>query len=492
MSDLKSRTVTAIKWSYFSMFSGLALQLLFAAILSRLLTKEQFGVWYTATLLQSFGQFIANLGVGQAIVQKAKLTDDDVRAGFTSSILLGVLATALAWISAPYAGTYFNNPDLVPIFRAYSWVFVINSGIVVSHSLLRRALKFRPLVISELSMYILGHGILGLGSAYLGYGTYSLVISALSQGLIQLIILYAATRHTLRPVFRWSAYKDLYLFGTRATVVTFLEFISGSLDTFLIAKLYNPAALGLYSRTFSTIAQPAMGFAMSLSRVLAPSFSAVQGEPERLKRAYLSGLRALSLIIFTAAGCIVVDAPEIVRVMLGPTFLDSIVLMQIFAFFIPFSVLTNLSGVLAEATAHLKSKIVIQSTYFITLLIAFWSTHQLGMGVEAFAVVLVIWSVFRSAAFAILARRIIQGGGRDIAFSYLLGGACGLGAALLTAAIVIPLRAILPLPALFITEVILGGLMLGGVVILGPPNELQRMAKASLSRLTRRSANSAG
>ncbi|WP_168734783.1 lipopolysaccharide biosynthesis protein [Deinococcus sp. KSM4-11] len=493
MSSLKSKTVNAIKWSYFSMFTSLSLQLFFAAILSRLLTKEQFGIWATASLLQRFGQFIADLGIGQAIVQKSSLSQDDIRAGLTSSMALGLVATALAWLAAPFAAEFFKNPDVAPVFRGYACVYVLYGANTLSASLLRRALRFKPLVTAELSSYILGHGLLGLGAAYLGYGAQSLVISAVAQGLIQLVILYSATRHTLRPIFRVSAYQGLYTFGMRATVINFLEFISASLDTFLIAKFYSKAALGTYSRTFSTLAMPATNFAMSLSRVLAPSFSAVQDEPERLRRAYLSGLRAMALVIFSAAGCIIIDAPEIVKVMLGPQYLDSITLMQTFALFIPFAVLTNLSAVLAEATARLNVKIAIQAVYFVALATAFWTTYRLGGQVEQIAIVLVAASMVRSVAYAFVARQIIGGSGREIALSYGLGGLYFVGSALLTAAVVFTLRAInVPLPLLFVTELLLGAAVLAGVVLLGPPSELQQMARTSLQQLRGRLAGTPG
>jgi len=406
-------------------------------------------------------------------------------------MVLGVLATIAAWLIAPAAGLYFNNPELVPIFRSYACVYVISSAIVISSSLLRRSLNFRPIVISEISMYVLGHGVLGLGAAYLGFGTYSLVISAISQAVIQLVVLYAATRHSLRPILRWSAYRDLYAFSTRATVVTFLEFLSGSLDTFLIAKFYNPAVLALYNRTFTVIAQPAMGFGYSLSRVLAPSFSAMQNDPLRLRWAYLSGFRALALVIGTAIGCIVVDAPEIVKVMLGSQYLDGIVLMQILALSVALAVLTNLSAVLAEATARLNIKIVIQAVYLVALLAVLLTTYRMGGNIEAFAAVMVGAALCRSLAFALVARNIINGGGRDLAASYGLGLACGLGAAALTALVVVPLRAVLPLPALFLLEMLLGGVMLICVVLLGPPSELKTMARKSLSRLRGRWASPA-
>lgn len=117
MTSLKSRTVNAVKWSYMTMGIATVLGLVFTAILSRLLTPAEFGVVAIAFVLQRFGQFIADLGVGQALVQKPELSAEDIQAGFTSSMGLGVLATAAAWLLAPLAGEYFNKPDLVMVFR---------------------------------------------------------------------------------------------------------------------------------------------------------------------------------------------------------------------------------------------------------------------------------------------------------------------------------------------------------------------------------------
>ncbi|WP_415791618.1 lipopolysaccharide biosynthesis protein [Deinococcus saxicola] len=494
MSELKTKTIKAMKWTYFSMFVGLALQLVFAAVLSRLLTKEQFGVWAIAAILQRFGNFITDLGVGQAIVQKKVLTEEDIRAGFTGAMLLGVLTTVIAWLVAPAASRFYPDiPGLVPIFRGYALVYVLSSGIIISGSLLRRALNFRPVVAAELISYAVGHGIIGLSAAYMGYGAMSLVISAISQAVIQLFLLYSAARHSLKPTFEWSAYRGLFSFGVKATAVNLLEFLSSTLDTLVIGKLYSPVALGAYSRTFSTLAMPATNFATSLSRVMAPSFSAVQNEPERLRRAYLAGLRAIALIIGSATGCILIDAPEIVKVMLGPNFLDSIGLMQIFTLYIPFAVLTNLSAVLAEATAKLNVKIIIQGAAFVALGLVFWITYRLGGQVEQIALALVAITLLRSVAFALVARQIIGGGGRQIAGSYGLGGLAFIGSALLTAAVVFPLRALnVPLPLLFILELALGGVVVASVMVFGPPSELQSMARTSLQRLRGRLVKSTG
>ncbi|WP_034389017.1 lipopolysaccharide biosynthesis protein [Deinococcus sp. YIM 77859] len=484
--SLKSRTVHAIKWSYVSLGIGTALQLVFAAVLSRLLTPEAFGVVALAFMLQRVGQFVGDLGIGQAIVQKPELTETDIRAGFTSSLLLGALVTVIAWCLAPLAGRFYDLPELVPVFRVYAGAYLLNALIVLSSSLLRRSLRFRPLVTAELTSYILGHGVIGLGTAYLGFGALSVALSALAQAIIQTVFLYAATRHSLRLTLRREAYRPLYAFGTRVTVVNFLEFLSANLDTLLLGRLYSPTALGLYSRSYNTVSGPALNFAGSLTRVLAPSFSAVQTEPERLRRAYHSALLALMLVMGCVSGGIVVAAPEIVRVLLGPQFLEAVPLLRIFGLLLPFLVTSNLSGVLAEATARLGAKIRIQLVYFLGLLLAFWTTYRLGGSVVAIALTLLAATILRNVAFALLARSIV-GGGRAILRAYGTGLLCLLGSAAVSFAVVQPLRHLgTPLAVLFTAELLLGAVVLAAAVFLAPPNELQTIARRILPRLSSR------
>lgn len=486
MTSLKSKTVNAIKWSYFSLFVGTALQLVFAAVLARLLSPQQFGVVALALLLQRLGQFVGDLGVGQALVQKSELTEEDIRAGFTSSLALGALITVVAWLLAPAAGHYFHKPDLVPVFRGYASTFLLNAVVVVSSSLLRRAMRFRPLVVSDLSSYILGHGVLGLGSAYLGFGAFSLAISAIAQALIQVAVLSLYSRHSLKLTFRPEAYRHLYAFGSRVTVVNFLEFISNSLDTLMLGRLYSPTALGLYSRAYNTVTGPAMNFAGSLTKVLSPSFSSLQREPERLGRAYHSALMPLLIVMFCLGGCIVVDAREIVLVMLGSKFLGAVPLVQVFGVVIPFLVSNNLSGVLAEATARLNAKMIIQAVYLVALLLAFWLVSQTGGSVVVIALVLLAAVFLRNLALGVLVRSIV-GGGRLMLRAYAVGLVCGLGSAAVSYAVVQPLRTLgTHLAALFVVELLLGAALLGAAVLLAPPNELQAMVRRVVPALSSR------
>lgn len=477
MNNLRHKTLSALKWSYLGFLTNLLLQPLFVALLSRLLTPEEFGVAAFGAVLATFGALLTELGVGQALVQRRDLTTEHIRAAFTSSLLLGIVVTVVMWLAAPLAGEYANNPDVVPVLRGFASTYVVAALAVVSMSLLRRELHFKPLMVAEVGAYVIGHGVLGIGAAYLGFGAMSLVVSAAASWAIQLVVTYAYVRHPFALTFRLAPYRDLYSFGVRASALRLLEFFSGNLATFVIARVFDAATLGLYRRAFDIAGMPVMRLSGSLIRVLVPSFSALQNEPERLRRVYGSSLLALSTLLFAVAAGLFVCAPEIVRVLLGDRFLGAVPIVQAFALYIPFPILSNIAAIVAEATAKLNIKIVLQVAQLVFLAAAFWLVYRLGLGVVAFAWVLVAAGVLNSLAYVGVAARILPGSGRESLRAYALGIAAGLGVGAILFVIVAGLRAAgTGVFVLFGLELVIGGLLVALVVLFGPDTELRRYA----------------
>ncbi|MBB5233863.1 oligosaccharide flippase family protein [Deinococcus budaensis] len=477
MTELRDKTVRALKWSYLGFFVNLVFTPLSTALLSRLLTPGEFGVVAIASVLATFGAVVTELGVANALVQRRDLTPEHIRAAFTSSLVLGVVLTAVMWWAAPLVGNYTGNPDVVPVFRGFAATYVVASLALVSTSLLRRELRFKPLMAAEVGGYVIGHGVLGIGAAYLGFGAMSLVISAGASWAIQLAVSYAYVRHPFALTFRLAPYRDLYSFGVRASVLRLLEFFSGNMAVFVIARVFDAAALGLYRRAFDVAGMPVMRLSGGLLRVLVPSFSALQDQPGRLRRAYGSSLLALSSVLFTFSAGLFVCAPEIVRVLLGERFLAAVPIVQAFALYVPFPILANVAAIVAEATAKLDIKIALQVAQMLFLAAAFWVVTRLGLGVVAFAWVLVAGAVLNSLAYVGVAARILPGSGRESLRAYGLGLTAGLGVGAVLFAVVAGLRAAgTGVFVLFGLELVVGGLLVALVVFLGPDTELRRYA----------------
>jgi lipopolysaccharide exporter len=486
-TNLREQTTRAFKWSNMMALVNMLGQVFFGALLARLLTREEFGVVASGMVLFVLGNFVADMGMGAAIVQKPELTRGNIRAAFTSSLLLGGTMSVVGWFIAPLAGHYFKNPEVVTVFRGLALSYIILTTSIVSTNLLRRAMNFRALVIAELIAYLVGHGIFGLGSAALGYGAMSLVISTFAQNILLIIVTYAAARFPFALTFRWADFRDLYAFGTRSSVAGLADYVSQSIDILMIGHFYSTATLGLYNRAFSAVCNPMMSFSRSVSRVLESSMSAVQNDRARLRRAYVISMTTMSMLLFPVAFGIWVCGREIVLVLLGAKFTAAIPVVMALALYIPFPILANISSTVVTATARLNARIVIQAAYLVLLTLAFFVAHWLQQGLVGFAVALTVVSVLRCLAYAVVVGRITGGGDAESLRAYIKGILSGLVvAAPLYVVTVLMRQAHVPLPLLFATELLLGGGLLLAALLFGPQTEVQNQLRSRLNPLLAR------
>ena len=466
--NLREQTTRAFKWSYLSLGVNIVLQPLFAAVLARLLTREEFGVLASGMVLFVLGNFVADMGMGAALVQKPQLTQGNIRAAFTSSLLLGGLLSVSSWLLAPLAGQYFKNQEVVALFRGFALCYILVSLAIVSANLLRRQMDFMTLALAEVAAFVVGHGLFGLGSAALGYGAFSLVISTVAQSILMLVITGYRARSSFGLTFRWADFRDLYAFGSRSSVAGFADYISQNIDTLMIGRLYDLATLGLYNRAFTLVC----------TTLRENDISGVQSDRPRLRRAYSLSVTTMSVLLFPVALGIFVCAREIVLVLLGSKFLAAIPVVMALALYIPFPILATLSSTLVTATARLNTRIAIQVAYLGVLLLAFSAAHLLGYGLVGFAGALLLVSVLRCLAYAVVVGNITGGGLRESLRAYAVGMLSGLAvAAPLLLVTVLMRQAHVALPLLFVSELLLGGGLLLSLLLFGPQTELQGMLR---------------
>lgn len=418
--SLTSRTLIAAKWTYLSTFITAGLQIVVTAVLARLLAPEAFGLVAMATLVLRFGQYFAQMGVGQAIVQRAELGDDHASAGFWSSVIIGALFTTLAWALAPLASQAFGNAELVSVLRWMSLSFLITGTSTTSFALLRRAMRFKAVAVVEVSAYVAGYGG-ALVLAATGAGVWALVFAGLCQTAVASVLYNLVARPILVPVGRWQPYRELLGFGTTVSFISFLEFVNSNLDTMVVGRFAGAANLGYYTRALSLTGLPMQYMSTSLSKVLLPSFSRAQDDSARVARAYLSVITVFAGIGLPVGLGMSGAAREIVAVLLGPQWGASVPVMRIVAVASVAAMLSHFGGIMLEATARLKEKLTLRLSQLALFGVALLLLGRFGLVgfAAAFAVSeaaqLVAQTVVISRALSVSARSLMRAYGPGLA-----------------------------------------------------------------------------
>ncbi|NQT06482.1 MAG: lipopolysaccharide biosynthesis protein [Candidatus Omnitrophica bacterium] len=401
-----NKITQSIKWSYIATIVQSILRIFFIAVLARLLEPATFGLIAIVNAVLELFNYFVQIGTGHAIIQKEKLSTEDIRAAFTLSLLYGIFAFAVIWMAAPLVTLLLNDPQIVYVLRIMSTILLFTGFASTSLSLLTRSLNFRYIAIIHIISHIIGYGILGIILAFNGFGVWSIVAATVATAAISSIMAYALTKHNLMPLIKLNYIKPIFLFGFKVSSINLLELFGSKLDTFIIGRLIGAASLGIYNRAFMLVYFPIHRFTISLSRVLLPSFSKMQLDFKRLKDAYVSSIIIYLALVIPACAGIVVAAEEIILVILGSRWIAAIPILRILAIAIPLNLFCYINKAICESMAYLKNIFILQLGYITLLVILF--TLLKGFGLIGFAVAVTLGAIFLNGGYFYLIKKILK------------------------------------------------------------------------------------
>ncbi|GAA3995404.1 lipopolysaccharide biosynthesis protein [Hymenobacter fastidiosus] len=481
--NLTSATVHGVKWTTAATVTNAVLQVGYSALMARLLSPAAFGLVALAGVVLRFGTYFAQMGMEQAIIQKPELSATDVRAAFTSSLLLGAVFAGLLAVGAPLAASLVRQPEVLPVVRVLAISIFLTGLNATALSLLRRQMRFRTLAIIEVISYVLSYAGLGLVLAWQDYGVWALVGATLGQGLLITVLSYGAVRHSVRLLFSWAAYRPLVAYGSRMSAISFVEFINGSLDTVLIGRLLGATALGIYSRGWMLVGLPVYLLTTSVAKVAFPSFSQVQADRPKLRRVYLSSITLIAALVMPICAGAAVAAPEIVEVLLGPKWGAAVPILRIISFAFALSLVTMFAGIVCDATATLLPKLALNVATMLILTGLFFGLSPYGLRGVAAAVVL--GEVVRTLFYLLLMRRVLTVPGAVVLRAYGPGVLAAVAVAGGTAVVSYGLRTAGSVPLLtLLLQMLTGGGVLLTLAWLAPPTQLREILRRLLDRPT--------
>lgn len=315
---LSERTLGGMLWMGGASAAQMVVQIVCLAVLARLLTPADFGIAAASNVIIAFSMLFSDLALGPALIQRDVLTGRHVRTAFTASTLLGLLlCLAIYGLAGPIAG-FFRLPQMAPVTQLLGVVFLWQGLSTVSENLLSRHLRFRRLAAIKILSYVLGYGAVSIVMAWRGWGYWSLAGGFIGQSLINMILVMVLARHDVRPLLHLGSLMDLARFGGGLSLGRIVNYLALNGDKLVIGRLIGGDALGLYDRAYKLASLPGSLYEMAASKVALSSLSRVQNEPQRLRAAYRRGIELTALIGMPMTALMIVLAPQIIDVLLGP------------------------------------------------------------------------------------------------------------------------------------------------------------------------------
>jgi teichuronic acid exporter len=329
--SLRATATRSVLWTAVGKASNTLISLAVTAVLTRLLTPADFGVVAMVVVISGFLNIMAEAGVSTAVVQKRDLDERALSSLFWMGLGVASLTAIVLAASSPLVALLFGEAKLTPVVALLSLGFVFLALGRIPNGLLERSFRFRELALIEVISAVVSGG-LGVGMALAGAGYFALVCQALAAGACNAVLRLACAGFRPRLVLDRAVLLRVGAYSSGVTVFTAINYWARNLDKALIGRSLGAAELGFYGRAYALMLYPLEGITGVINPSLHPLFSAMQGDPERMTRAYLKIARLVATLAFPTMCVLSALAPEIVHTVWGRQWEPSVPVFAILCF----------------------------------------------------------------------------------------------------------------------------------------------------------------
>lgn len=328
---LKNKTIKGVSWSFIDNIAGSGIMFLVGLILARILTPKEFGLIGIISIFIAVFNSIVDSGFSNALIRKNNSTHVDYNTVFIFNLILsGVLFLGL-YFFAPFIGTFFKEPQLVPLTRAMSVIVLINAFALVQRTLLVKRVDFKTQTKISIIASITS-GVVGIGMALIGFGVWSLVAQQITRQLLNTIFLWIFNKWIPKLEFSIKSFKELFGFGWKLLLSGLISTIWEQLYQVVIGKFYTKSDLGQFTRGKQFTDIFSSNLTGVVQRVSYPVLSTIQDDNERLKHAYKKVIKSSMFVTFILMLGLAAVAKSMVLVLIGEKWLPSVDFIQIISF----------------------------------------------------------------------------------------------------------------------------------------------------------------
>jgi PST family polysaccharide transporter/lipopolysaccharide exporter len=403
--DVATRTIKSGAWASGTNVLDRLLQLIKLAVLARILSPQDFGLFGIGLLTLGALTKLTELGIEQELIHRNRRTiDSSLNTAWLLKIVRGVLLFGVAYLAAPYVAGFFGQPRVTDVIRALGLLPLIlgleNPAIVY----FQKNLEFHREFVLTLSRSFVDV-VLSVAFAVVLGSVWAFVFGVVAGGLARTLVSYLV--HPYRPGLSFSRdeARQILGYGKWVSGGSVVVFFTTQGDDAFVGWLLGATALGYYQVAYRFGKAPATEVTQVLTRVIFPAFSELQDRDAETSSLLLTVLRLTAFVSMPMAVGIAVVAPVFVTSVLGPGWSPAIVLFQVVAVHGLFTSVGSISGpiVMARGRPDLRTK---------------WQLLNLGLLLSLVYPLSQLWGVAGVAAAVVAASAVTTATALSLALGY--------------------------------------------------------------------------
>lgn len=314
---LKDKTVKGVGWSAIDSIAGQGVTFLVGIVLARLLSPNEYGLIGIVMIFITVLNAIVDSGFSNALIRKKDVSNDDYNTMFLTNMALSCLLYGLLFLSANAIARFFGREELVQLIRVVGVVVIINALSIVQYTILQKKLDFKTKTNASLVSSIIS-GVIGIVMAFMGCGVWSLAGQQIGKQVIYTFFLWISNKW--RPIlnFNKNSFGYMWGYGWKLLVSGLLNNIWNELYQVVVAKFYNPATLGQYTRSRQFGQIFSQNLTQIVQRVSFPVLAELQDDKEKLVAAYRKVIKVTMAVTAVSMLSLGAMAKPLIFCLIGP------------------------------------------------------------------------------------------------------------------------------------------------------------------------------
>lgn len=327
------------------------------SIMSRLLTKEDFGYYAAITAITAIFASFSETGIGSAIVQQKELTKRYVNNAFTLSLIFGSSISLLLLILADPLSRSVADESMKNPLMMMSITLLLNCLSSVNTSIIHRRMQFLLLGFIRL-IALVATTCLAIGLAYKGFGYYAILTKAILSSIITYFLSLFCCKTHFGIALDGQTFKKIFSFSGWLMASVVFRNLAHQIDRLLMPRLLSITALGAYNRPKDFVGQMSDKLCGIFDKALFPVLSGIQDNRPALSSAFYRSMYVMNMFALLLSMAFMFNSELLIRVFFGEEWIH----LRPVMFVVSFSVLFNFDGRLADC--FLRSLAMTKQQFF--------------------------------------------------------------------------------------------------------------------------------
>jgi O-antigen/teichoic acid export membrane protein len=324
-----SRIYRAVAFSAVERYGTMVIYIVYAAALSRLLAPEEFGLYALVfSCITIVSAPFQEVGGANYLIQKRVLSEGDIRSAFTITLGLSLAVGFVMLELRDVIARAFSNAELGHAFAVASLNFILTPFATTLSALFRRDLEFRTLAICNLAGTLV-IALVSLALAMLGFSFMAPIWGMLAGNAVSVVLMMTARRNFRNFLPAISGYTDVVSFGAYSGAISALSVFYNLAPQVFLGRNLGFTPVGLYNRALNAAQMFDKFIAQVVAPVIMPAIVAKAEAGKSLKLLYLEAIEILSVVQWPFLLWVALLAPSIIRIWLGPAWLDVVPLVRL-------------------------------------------------------------------------------------------------------------------------------------------------------------------